>query len=282
MGTQQLTEGLRKRHLIAVALDHLGKSRTKKAALAAMREANIERCEPRLLIRDLPAYYEDARKQHERAVNPNLANLETAAAEETEGAQAIEETDPEKVASVLTLARELYDLERDINVVNLKLEPLLKRHRELTTTNLPDAMKEAGVGDEFHLARDWKVVRKSTMTASLPTPGGIDKERDTNKQAEMKERLETGLAFLVKTGNQGIIKNLFQIHLAKGETNRAKGIIHFLRTRKIPFTHGKTVHPQTLSAFVREQIAEGREVPLDTFGAHEVTTVKLVPPKAKD
>ena len=159
------------------------------------------------------------------------------------------------------------------------MQPLQDRLTQLTTKELPEAMKAAGVGDQFPLANGWLVKRRAQLVASLPTPAGIAREKDLETKAAMQQRLVDGLKYLVDTGNQGLIKDKFEIALKKGETNRAKGIENFLNKRGIPFVHDKTVHPQTLGAFVREQVKEGADIPMNLFAVYEAATVKLVPPK---
>ena len=272
-----VTGKARKTHLIEVAIGAIREQLTKTDTLQRMREANKAHCKPPLLSRDLSIYYGDARKQHALESNSYLADLEADAEQDAE--QALERTDPQAVASVIDKARELYKLRKEISELEEALVPLKERDRKLTQVELPDAMRDAGVGDEFPLEGGWRIRKEAKVVASLPTPQGIARVKDEDARNAMQQRLEKAVEFLVKTGNQGLIKDQFQIQLGKGETNRAKGIENFLDKRNIPYSHGKTVHSATLAAWVREELKEGREVPQELFNTFETITVDLVGPK---
>ena len=274
---QRFIDNQRKPYLISLATELILMGDNKGSAVKKMKEANKLWCDPPLLMRDMPIYYEDARKKAAVQGNENLAAMEAEAA--TGAGAALQDTDAEKVANVIAKAQELYRLETKLASLNAEVAPLAARYNELTSKELPEAMKAAGVGDRFPLANGWTVLRRAQLVANLPTPSAIAKERDPDVQATMQTRLTDGLAFLVKTGNQGLIKDQFQINLKKGETNRAKGIENFLNKRSIPFVHDKTVHPQTLGAFVREQVKEGNDIPFELFAVYEAATVKLIAPK---
>ena len=246
----------------------------KGGTIERMKQANAEYCTPKLLVRDMPIYYANALARVQQRKNELIGGMEDDAVD-----VALDTTDPEQVAQVIDLARELYDLQRKIEATEEALAPLKKRHAELSTATLPEAMKASGVGDEFPLANGWRVKRRAELTARLPTPAGIARTRDPDQREAMQERLDAAIEFLVETGNQGIVKDKFEVALRKGETNRAKGIENFFRKRDIPFLRSKTVAPQTLSAFVREMVSEGRDIPFDIFGVYEVATVKLIAPK---
>lgn len=272
MTKQRYVGDQRRPYLVSVAVKALERGDKKTQTITIMKECNREHCDPPLLMRDMGAYYADAVKKFELAGNENIDAMEM---------QAIEETDPDKVATVLDLARRMYDLNRKIELQASFVDQLKAEYNALALKKLPDAMREAGVGDEFPLANGWSVKRTAQFVGNLPTASAISREKDPEAKTAMRKRLEDALQFLVDTGNQGIIKDKFEIQLGKGETNRAKGIENFLRKRGIPFLHDKSVHPQTLGSWVREQIKEGRELPFDLFGVHEVVKVTLVAPKRK-
>ena len=275
-GLQRMVGEQRRKYLVRMAMAQLKGGKPKTAVILHIKALNKEHCDPPLLVKDMPAFYEEARKKNAMQDSPLLDAMEEQAAE---GQAAIEATDPDKVALVITKARELFTTDRQIKALEATLVPLKERQAALEHTELPDAMKDAGVPDEFPLADGWKIKRRATLSAKLPTPAAIAGEKDPDKKAELEQRLVDGLKFLEETGNRGLIKDQFQINLGKGETNRAKGIESFLTKRGMDFVHDKTVHPQTLGAFAREAIAEGKELPMEILGVHTAVSVKLVPPK---
>lgn len=263
-----------RQRLIDVALSNLGNGMTKQFTIGQMRLIN-SKLEKSFLIRELSPIFDEAKKQFELSSNKNLGAM----AEDAGAGGALDATDASKVTEVIGLARELYSLKCKIDEVNEELKPLQERFKKIGTDELPGAMQAAGVGDRFPLANGWCIERRTLTNANLPSPQAIAKEKDPVRREELKQRLNDGLAFLTKTGNEGIIKEMIQVILGKGETNRAKGVENFLRKRDINFFRNRSVHAQTLNAWVREQINLGNELPAEVFGVHTVTTVKLVEPK---
>ena len=80
----------------------------------------------------------------------------------------------------------------------------------------------------------------------------------------------------------GLIKTQVEINFPRGDHELAKKWHHFLKeSKKLDVDLQESVHPQTLKAFVKEQIQTGNSVPMDLFGVMVVDTTKVKLPKRK-
>lgn len=139
------------------------------------------------------------------------------------------------------------------NIFKLKKETA----RILREETVPAAMQELGLQD-LTLATGQKLSVKQDVYASIPPE---------SKHAAMEWLNQHGFAGLIKVG--------VQTDFGKGESARAYELFTELQRRGLPVQYGENVHPQTLKAFLREQIAKGADVPLDLFGARPVWTTKI-------
>jgi len=79
----------------------------------------------------------------------------------------------------------------------------------------------------------------------------------------------------------GIIKTQLEINFSRGDNELAKKWLQFLRSKDLDISMNESVHPQTLKAFIKEQIEAGTQIPLSLFGAMVVDTAKVKLPKGK-
>lgn len=78
-------------------------------------------------------------------------------------------------------------------------------------------------------------------------------------------------------GHGGIIKRRFIVEFGKGQEEWAKQFEEQLASSSTPLNVKKerNVHWQTLDAFVREQLENGEELPLDIFGVYRQRFAKV-------
>lgn len=170
-----------------------------------------------------------------------------------------------ELKSVVGLAREQYQLERDIE----KLEEQLKEKREqlknVAERELPQLMTEIGLSG-YTLKDGTQLALQETVYAS-PT----------------KDNLPAVHQWLEEHGSGDIIKRKFVIQFNKEDERWAKKFQRDLDQRKRPLdtTVDRAVHPQTLQKFVRESLVAGVNLPEDIFGIYKKKTTKLIPPKMK-
>lgn len=135
-----------------------------------------------------------------------------------------------------------------------KLEAILKNF-------IPAIMDELGM-EEFKLSDGSQVSVKKVVQASIS---------EDNKPDAFK--------WLEDHDFDGIIKTKVLSSFGKGEIGDAKEALETLQKAGFEATMDRSVHSQTLKAFVRERLEEGDNIPLQTFGVFEFKLAKIVLPK---
>ena len=82
-----------------------------------------------------------------------------------------------------------------------------------------------------------------------------------------KANREEAYQWLMDNGHGDIIKNLVSVDVGK-DSEQAKLALDVLRNAGLEPSNDKKVHPQTLKAFVREQVEKGTPIPLELLGAY--------------
>ena len=155
------------------------------------------------------------------------------------------------------LARALLDADKDADDAELVLKHAKERARQLREETIPSAMQELGL-DEVKLSTGQTVSIKQDVYASIS---------DENKPK--------AFAWLNEHDFGGIIKTDVIVAFGKGEQEAASALAQEMRENDLDASVKEGVHPQTLKAFLREQIASGSSVPLELFGARPVWTTKI-------
>jgi len=164
----------------------------------------------------------------------------------------------DSIKQIADLAQRQLDLLQKIEQVEADLKLLNEDLRVVSEVDLPTAMFEAGVSS-FTLDNGMKVSTKEDVYASIP-----------------KDKESTAFAWLNTNGFGGIIKHVVSASFGKEEDARAKELIAAAQSLGLNPEDKRSVHSATLKAFVKEQLAQGKNIPLELFGAYQVTkaTVK--------
>lgn len=96
-----------------------------------------------------------------------------------------------------------------------------------------------------------------------------------------EEKRAEAFGWLTKKKHGDLIKTQITVELGRGTEKIRKKVEAFLKKNKIPYGNVLTVPWNTLTAFVKTEVAAGRAVPLDTLGATigRVVTIKPVKPE---
>lgn len=158
---------------------------------------------------------------------------------------------------------ELRHVDAKIERAEAELEGLKKRRRAITENEIPDVMARVGT-TELKLANGYKVSVKDEVRASLPKD----------------ERRPLAFAWLEDNGNGGLIDRAFKIRFPREEEAWADKFERDLAKRKRPLDVERTkdVHHQRLLGFLREQLRDGKVVPMDLFGAfiQRIAAIKAI------
>lgn len=140
--------------------------------------------------------------------------------------------------------------------------------KQVEEVDLPRALLDVGL-IEYKTTDGARVELKTSYHASIP-----------------KERQGEAFAWLDDNGYGAMIKHDVTVQFGRADGNRAARCFDLLREE---FPDNKVVDrehvaPQTLSAFVKEQMADGRDVPLDLLGVftRRYASVKLAKKKGSD
>lgn len=170
----------------------------------------------------------------------------------------------EKLGEIQVLARLLVDYDREISDAEEALKVVKENARRVREESLPTAMSEVGLV-KIKLSNGEVVEIKSDVYASIPV-----------------EKRAQAYVWLEDNGFGALIKTEVSVAFGREEREAAKKLAVELEGRGLPASCDSSVHPQTLKAFLREQIEAARpNLPLDLFGARPVSVAKVTLPKAK-
>lgn len=134
-----------------------------------------------------------------------------------------------------------------------------------------------------------KTLQEDVMTELMTTAGQeelttIDglkvKIVDMVRGTPPKDKEKAAYDWLRKSGNGGIIKSELSADLGKAKEEDIKKALEALKAVGIAkASHKQSVHWQTLGALVREKLAKGEDVPLETLGVHMWKQAEVAPKK---
>lgn len=142
-------------------------------------------------------------------------------------------------------SQELIDAEERVKVLKQKLNNLYQKI-------LPDMMDEAGV-DHIGLAAEGNSPAIDFKLRPFYS-AAIASKWDDRKKAEAFDYLES-------VGASDLIKTQITINLPKGETEMANDILKMLSEIDVMANISQTVHPQTLTAWLRELVETNNTIP---------------------
>lgn len=176
----------------------------------------------------------------------------------------------EKLKSVADLAQEQLDLEEEIALREKELSDKKDRLTQVATQDLPAAMLALNAA-KFELSDGRSIEIKKEYHAHIS---------EANREAAH--------SWLCQNNHEDLIKNVLNMSFGKGENQKALKVMKWAQEKGIDVTQKQAVHPQTLKAFVKEQIENfdpeddaAVELPQELFGVHVIDVAKIVTPKKK-
>ena len=148
-----------------------------------------------------------------------------------------------------------------LSVSLMELEELVDRTKkelnDVRDRDLPNAMAEVGISS-FTTESGFKISIGTEVYASIT-----------------EEKAPIAFAWLREKGHGAIIKNQIIAEFGKGEDEKAIEAAMLLAEAGYKPKQKEAVHPQTLKAFLKEQINKGNDVPLEAFSAFVVNRAKV-------
>jgi hypothetical protein len=177
----------------------------------------------------------------------------------TDYSQYSEPVESDKLAQLAVLAQQQIDLEDAIAQDEKKLDAKREELRILAEKTLPELMDGLGM-EEFSTRSGLRIKVAEAIRASIP-------------KARQKEAVD----WLDDHGYENLVKREFNILFGKEEEAWANRFAADLAKRKhqLNVKQDASVHNRTLVAFVKEQLEEGKELPLDLFGVFRQRYAKI-------
>lgn len=153
--------------------------------------------------------------------------------------------------NITMLATHVRIYEDEVSAVEEMLKKAKAKLRKVQDFELPEAMLACNM-EKFTTADGLTVSVKETLTASIAAK---------NKPAAAKWLLENQLGSLVK---EDVI-----IGFDNGASDKVQDLINLLADNGITnISTAESMNTASIKAAIKELLAEGKEVPLELFGAH--------------
>ncbi|MGZ8364800.1 MAG: gp33 family protein [Nitrospira sp.] len=164
------------------------------------------------------------------------------------------------LAQISYAAEQLKEMDEELAVAEAALKQKKEVRRQMAEETLPALMDAAG-------------------QSQVKTKSGILVTLDEKILANIsEERKDPALRWLVENGHEALIRNEFKVSFPRNTKDEAEKFEEWLNsnlTRKANLAHNVNVHSSTLSSWVNEELAAGRELPLDLLGVTRRKVCKL-------
>lgn len=176
------------------------------------------------------------------------------------------QTNDNAIARVSAIAKTQFDAAVRV----AELEDELKKAKadlfKISTVDLPEAMKEAGL-EKFTSTDGLEISVTPDVQCGIPAA-----------------RREEAYEWLAENGFGGIIKSDVDVIFGRDEREKAEKLVEQLRKKGLEVTFNQSVHAQTLKSFVKERMADTEseiEFPLDLFGVFPFDKATVKPTKQR-
>ena len=158
--------------------------------------------------------------------------------------------DDSNLKGIAKLAYEIKDAENLVAELDTKLKNAKKHLLRLTDDELPTVLTEMGLS-AFKLDDGSEVTIKKIYGASI-----------------LADQKEEAHLWLRNNGFGDMVKNIVSVNFGMGEDHKAQVIKSRLEQSGLSPEQSESVHSSTLRAWVKEQTEEGKEFPMELFGAY--------------
>ncbi len=156
----------------------------------------------------------------------------------------------EDLTSVGALAKRAKELEKEIEDLDRVLAERKGQQRKLLEETIPAMLQELGLS-KFSMTDGSEITIKPFYSASIP-----------------EEKRAQAFEWLREHGHDDIIKNTVSVRFGRNEDQLCETLLNQLREQNYPVEQAQKIEPQTLKAWVREQVERGSEFPTELFGVY--------------
>lgn len=161
-----------------------------------------------------------------------------------------------EIATISRMISTLRQMKDRVARMEIELKAQKEAYVKLSQQDLPEAMRIAGMA-EFTTTDGNKVSIKDDIYAAIS---------EANKAK--------AFAWLTEHNFGDLIKTSVDVNFGRGEHDKVSDLLKNLQEHGYQnYGLKEGVHPQTLKAFLREQIANGMDVPLELFSAFQFKEV---------
>ena len=170
----------------------------------------------------------------------------------------------DELSQVSSMVEEIENLGEYIKSTEAELSTSKASLLQKLTESLPNLMESLGIS-KFTTYDGASVEVKALISGSIPTKGAIDKERDSDEKDLLIERRANCFSYLEDHNAEAIIKREVKASLGPESAKLEGAIKEALEALGVASTSNTTVHPSSLSSWIRERLAAGSEVDQDLF-----------------
>lgn len=167
---------------------------------------------------------------------------------------------PQGAGGELTQLQKLAEQQASKQAEVAKLEAQLNQAKEelkaLAEGQIPELMDQIGIAN-FKTVSGLVIEVTEKIRAAIPKP-----------------KAHLAFAWLKQHGHAALIRRTVSVAFGKGEDEKAEALKDQLAS-DYEVEDNANVHPSTLSAFVREKLQSGEEIPLDLFGVHRQRVAEI-------
>jgi hypothetical protein len=161
------------------------------------------------------------------------------------------------LARLSRLADQQLEAQRDLATAEADVKRAKKALADVAEVAIPELMEELGIED-FTTTSGVKISVKEKVRASI-----------------IAAQKAAAFRWLRENGHEALIKRKIEVQFGMGEDAQAQEALAALGD--LPVKDDSSVHAQTLAKFVRELLAEGKDVPEEMFSVHKqrVSNIKI-------
>jgi hypothetical protein len=163
----------------------------------------------------------------------------------------------DSLSQLQQLAEKQAEANAEVARLEAELTKARERYKDLSERQVPELMDSIGMA-EFKTATGLVIKIDETIRAAIPNAKAL-----------------LAFAWLTSHGNEALIKRNISLGFSKGENEKADALLNELMEKGYEPDDKSSVHPSTLSSFVREKLAKGEDIPLDLFGVHRQRIAKI-------
>lgn len=156
--------------------------------------------------------------------------------------------DNEQIEQISKLVVQYVSLSKIVDDAEEKLKEHKKQLRKCVESDLPQAM---GNMESFTLKTGESVSIKETLYASIP-------KKNKDKAARWLEANDLG----------SLVKEDVTVGFQKGEQDLVTDLVIMLKDEGYDYSVDESINTASVKSAIKELLADGKEVPMDLFGAY--------------